>query len=242
MRDIIFQPAYLEALQLQQPPLSAKSFIPEWFRKTPLFVGENSSSTNSTFEAMRHKDKQATYKLCIPFIDAMTSGYIITLPASIYVYQEKNEFTGEYHPILKWEVTWQLADKQENSVATNMPLPYKHSQAVFRWYTNWTIQTPVGYSSFFSHPANRYDLPFTTISGIVDTDKHPNPLLFPFFIREGFEGEIPQGTPIAQILPFKREKWQSKINKELNPNKVNAIKQTIFRTYKKLYWSKKFYD
>ena len=29
----------------------------------------------------------------------------------------------------------------------------------------------------------------------------------PFFIKSGFEGVIPAGTPIAQLIPIKREKW-----------------------------------
>jgi hypothetical protein len=33
----------------------------------------------------------------------------------------------------------------------------------------------------------------------------------PFFLREGFTGVIPAGTPFVQILPFKRENWTSEV-------------------------------
>jgi hypothetical protein len=33
----------------------------------------------------------------------------------------------------------------------------------------------------------------------------------PFFLIKGFTGVIPAGTPYAQLIPFKRENWESTV-------------------------------
>ncbi|HZL31017.1 MAG TPA: hypothetical protein VFC54_08145, partial [Pseudolabrys sp.] len=77
----------------------------------------------------------------------------------------------------------------------------------------WTIETPPGYSLLFTHPLNRTDLPFTTITGLVDTDKYSESLIaFPARWHDtNFNGVLPKGTPVAQCIPVKREKWVSRI-------------------------------
>jgi hypothetical protein len=115
---------------------------------------------------------------------------------------------------------------------------------MFRWILDWKIKTPKGYSSMIMHPLHRFDLPFTTLPGIIDTDNHPSALLLPFFIQDGFEGIIKEGTPIAQLFPFRRESWESE-KKEINPNisfiNRNSNNLKVFRSYKTKFWSKKEY-
>jgi hypothetical protein len=96
----------------------------------------------------------------------------------------------------------------------------------------------------FSNPINRFDLPFQTITGIVDCDKYPGQVHFPFFLKEGFTGIIPAGTPVTQIIPIKRERWQReqlKSDKDFSPIFFEKFFSTIKRSYKKNYWSRKEY-
>jgi len=58
---------------------------------------------------------------------------------------------------------------------------------------------------------NRFDLPFLNTTGVVDSDKVHLLGTFPFFIVDGWEGTIPAGTPYLQVLPFKREDWNHKV-------------------------------
>ena len=53
-------------------------------------------------------------------------------------------------------------------------------------------------------PINRFDLPFLSISGFIDCN-YGFSLAgnMPFFIKKGFEGVIPAGTPYMQIIPIK---------------------------------------
>src|SRR5262245_2197742 len=59
------------------------------------------------------------------------------------------------------------------------------------------------------HPVNRFDLPFTTLAGLVDSDRyHDNWIHFPARWHDlNFRGVLPKGTPVAQCVPVKRESW-----------------------------------
>jgi hypothetical protein len=98
----------------------------------------------------------------------------------------------------------------------------------------------------FTHPINRPDLPFYTMTGIVDTDTFPVPVNFPFFIREDFDGIIPEGTPIAQVIPFKREDWKADVDVENQSNPpvsfLNNIFSPPFNFYKRNFWKRKKYQ
>ena len=70
----------------------------------------------------------------------------------------------------------------------------------------WRIKVPAGYSVLFTHPLSRPDLPFTCFSGMVDCDRFDTTINFPFTLT-GTPGEhhLPAGTPIAQLVPLRRD-------------------------------------
>jgi hypothetical protein len=98
----------------------------------------------------------------------------------------------------------------------------------------------------FTHPINRYDLPFITLSGIVDggfvMNQNGN---IPFYVKTDFEGVIPMGTPIAQLIPFRQENWSSKTTQgltKIGQENVKRAGSVISGWYKKTFWTKKKYD
>jgi hypothetical protein len=98
-------------------------------------------------------------------------------------------------------------------------------------------------------PFNRYDLPFMTISGVIDNDKVNLPGLMPFFVQKGWTGVIPAGTPYAQLLPFLREDWKSEIiipteTEILHSNIENSKKYRIpdGGVYRKEVWTRRSYE
>jgi hypothetical protein len=84
---------------------------------------------------------------------------------------------------------------------------------VIKFHNLWTIEAPEGYSLLFTHPVNRFDLPFTTLTGIVDCDAYHDAWInFPaHWLDAAFEGVLPRGTPVAQCLPVKRETWSARV-------------------------------
>ncbi len=55
------------------PPESAKAFLPDWFRKLPA-IDKQAVTTSDTGLTVKH---------CMPFLDAMTTGWIIPLAATV---------------------------------------------------------------------------------------------------------------------------------------------------------------
>jgi hypothetical protein len=240
-KKIIFEEAQLQAKYMLEPPKPAINYVPKWYRDQKIY----SNGESDILKAFKNKNSgMGTYKACTPLVDSLTSGYMVVSSADILVRNAIEDEQG-YIPRIDWTVSWAPLDIQQQEVLGNYPIPYGYSKDSFRWSHDWKVETPPGYSLMISHPAHRHDLPFFTLSGIVDTDKHPSRLLFPFFVREGFEGLIPEGTPIAQIIPFKRDNWKSE-RKDYNPDtpfifgNINTMK--ILRNYKTKYWSKKKYE
>jgi hypothetical protein len=188
---------------------------------------------------IQNRETNATVKSCVPFLEALTSGYVINLTADILVTQENGT------PRLDWTAKEDLVLTHAKEQLKNFPIPDGYSEFPFKWLNFYGLQTPKNYSMLFTHPLNQNDLPFLTLSGVVDTDGYTNPTNFPFLIKNNFEGIIPKGTPIVQFLPIKREKWKINI-KEYNEkrNEEGAIKlqSKVFRSYKTQWWNRKVYE
>lgn len=241
-KKILFVPdnEFIDSVGMPKP---SSSLIPEWFKKT----APHSYKNNGYHDYVKlNKDMlknggswNSTFKHCLPFVDALTSGYTITTPSDLLVI--KNE---DGSPYIKWFTSNEIIDNQDISViGKNFKIPSEYHQIVFRWTNEWKIVVPNNYSVLFTHPMNRLDLPFFTLSGVVDCDLHPNSVFVPFFLRKDFEGVIPAGTPIIQVLPFKRESWFSKKGAINAMSKISSdlVKRYVMHNYRRLYWSKKSY-
>ena len=217
-----------------QQPQPATKFIPEWYKNTKSYIN-NEKKPDGTGNI------DATIKRCIPVLDAITAGYIITLPADIYVSLKDNGLGGKSQ-FFEWP-SFKLIDFHPIEQAPEHPMVKPYAYPKFN--NPWSIKTPKGYSTLFVQPFHR-ESNFTILSGIVDTDTYTAPVNFPFVINDpNFEGLIKEGTPIAQVIPFKRDKWIMK-----NGNNDNFIEQENVRTklsrrffdrYKTLFWDKKEY-
>ena len=200
-------------------PIPASKVVPEWYRKMP-----------------GSRDKIETVKKCIPFLDALTAGYVITLDADVYWNEDQGKFFSE-SPI-KMESDHSMVQTQDVEIDDRF-----HTQP-HKWVNHWEIKTPKGYSCLFIHPLDRMDLPFYSFTGIVDTDKHPLVINFPFVMKKGFSGLIPKGTPLIQVIPFKRDNWKSEISDD-KPYDREEIEYKVqnppFNWYKRNWWTKKFY-
>ena len=212
-------PPELEAILPR--PIPAVLGLPEWFKAMP----------QKTFNPSLGEDSQ-TVKRCPPFIDAMTYGFLIPLAADLKV--ADGEFTWDW--ALPGSGTAAYAhspvDFHDPSQVAGSPL-FEDDRYVIKFNNFWTIQTPPGYALLFTHPVNRTDLPFTTISGLVDCDTFSDSLLnFPARWHDAnFNGVLPKGTPVAQCLPVKREIWTATFG-AMSPEaaeRLNATRSAMAR-------------
>lgn len=209
----------------------AKNHIPEWYKKITKW------KNNEMFEF--GKGLNPTVKQCMPFLDSFTTGYMIVLPNDLYI---KN-INGE--PFINWKAA-DFPPNVRKEIADLNLVPLGHYPKEFTWQTGVANTIPLGYSLLLTHPINRYDLPFTTLSGVVDGGLVMNSTgNIPFYIKDGFEGVISQGTPIAQLIPFRQENWSSEITKgllKIAKNHEDSTSFVISGWYKKTFWKRKKYD
>ena len=192
--------------------------------------------------------QQFTATQCTPFTDSFTVGYIQELYCDVRItHKGKNLTTGADIVAYEWAGEHRPIDtRMERIGAPNLfPKFPGYYNAEFHWFTQWEPQTPPGYSTMYHHPSNRFDLPFHTLTGIIDTDKWQVGGPLPFVIKEGFEGVIPAGTPIYQMTFVKRDKWESseaKFDAKKTGRMIYKAKRHLKGGYKREFWERKRYD
>jgi hypothetical protein len=214
-----------------EKPKPASKMIPEWLKKTKSYMVGNRPFVSEDGHT------NSTIKKCIPIFDSLTSGYIITTPSDILVSVKDGEqfYTWAKHMSIDFHSTQQVGD-----------YPLKTDFSAYPKFVNpWSIKTPKGYSCLFIQPPHR-DLPFTIFTGIVDTDQYLAPVNFPFIMKDPtFEGLIPKGTPMVQVIPFKRDTWSMKYGEEKELREIekhnNTLMSKLYDRYKSMFWEKKEY-
>jgi hypothetical protein len=216
--------------------------IPDWYRKGDRFAirEDNGEYWKNPMDG----GKIPTWKACPAIFDIMGTGYVYRTPCDIEVYEEGDQ--------IKVKV---LNEQNRDFIQNRPPMaqfksPTGYYENHFAWWSDWAVEVPEGYSVLYTQPFNRFELPFLTTSGIIDNDKVNLPGTMPFFIIKGFTGLIPAGTPYAQMLPFKREDWDSVVDTKLSlsdmmsKNQINSKKYRVpdGGVYQKEVWSRRTYN
>lgn len=227
---IKFTPASKDVELLINPPMPAKQSIPEWFKKIPAFNPKKPSFQNNQIET--------NLKMCMPFFDATTGGYIQKTWADIFI--DIRDESVIYFNAISPDVMNHRTKKSIEVGDSYYPIEYI-------WQRQWSAKLPKGYSLLITHPHNRLDLPFTTLSGLVDSDAFYHTAVgnIPFYIKKGFQGLIPAGTPMYQMIPVKRDNWTSVIEPfdEIQSIKLNhQVRNRYYGAYRDMFWQKKTYN
>lgn len=229
-KEIIFSKV-LESVSDHYFPKPSSEVLPEWYKKTDSYMGVKKDlgydlTTN------------ATIKKCVPVFDALTAGYIIPTYCDLWIKKTDN---GQlvYLPSGDTSIHFHPIEQAPYHPSMNYH-PYP------KWLNPWGIKTPPGYSSLFLQPVHGGNNFFTILEGFVDTDTYNAPVNFPFVLNDtNFEGLIPAGTPMAQVIPVKRDEWLIKQGSEKDIQNAlnNRIKLTsiFYNRYKTLFWNKKTY-
>jgi len=178
-------------------PLPAVQGLPDWFKSMP----------QKTINPLS-QDQQFTVKKCPPFIDAMTYGFLLPLVADLHV--DKGEFRWDRDVPGGAITNYPRSPLQFHDSSQVVGTPFYEDDRFIIKFTNfWTIELPPGFSLLVTHPVNRRDLPFTTLTGLVDADSyHDNFIHFPAHWEDpDFTGTLPKGTPVAQCIPVQRTIW-----------------------------------
>lgn len=215
-----------------EKPKPASNFLPKWWKDLP-------DNTGSGFTII-DGSPNVTVKRCIPTLDMLTAGYIVSLPCDIEVFIDNN---GRHY--VKWLITTQLFETWSDKQVSNFELEDNYdTKPVFKNLHGWTIKTPPGWSCYITHPLAYKNLPFRSISGIIDTDLLPSEINTPFTFKKNWVGIIEKGTPMFQVIPFERNSWKAKysfMTKQEHLNKVNLIFTKLKGSYAKNFREKRSY-
>ncbi|MCW3783308.1 hypothetical protein [Defluviimonas salinarum] len=172
-------------------PVPAARALPHWLRTMPAEVAAPTLS-GMTVRTLKH---------CLPFIDALSLGLMIPLATDLTV--EGGEIAWDWDPpvIADAPLTRAPVGLHVPEQATGAPLPVD-GQLMVKFINFWALEAPEGWDLLFTHPLNRADLPFRTLSGLVSADRFRLGYVhFPaLWTDPGFEGVLPAGTPVAQVI------------------------------------------
>jgi hypothetical protein len=189
-------------------PSRAKSAIPDWFKKLPPADKAAQSPTNNGL----------TVKRCLPFLDAMTTGWLIPLAATVRLEVSDNGRTVN----AGWDFDREMISYHPHFQVAGHPMG---ERPACKFHNFWTISTPKNWSVLITPPLNRPHPVFEILSGVVDTDAYRSPIHFPFFATAA-DGlyEIEKGTPIAQVIPFRRLPVTADIRAETQPETADGAR------------------
>jgi len=176
-----------EMLSAFPQPMPANRAVPKWLRAMPT---ENGPAT-------------PTVKRCPPFLEAMTAGYIIPLPADVHLIHTGSALQAKMVDFNISLVDMHMQDQFPGAPFGNAPL--------VKFRCPWIIKTPPGYSTLIVPPLNRFGSAIMPLSGVVETDTYYRAIAFPSIclLQPRTEVVLKRGTPLVQVIPFRREEWGS---------------------------------
>lgn len=227
-------------------PKPIKLNVPEWYKKLDYGL------------------EKKQIKGCIPFLDSLTTGYVLSLPQDIIIeHNIKHPDTGKPDSFYRNAFEELGNFLRHNNINVNTgpeihtieqlggkegkcPFIKKNKELpIYKILNPWIIKTPPGYSCLFVPILNNGDDRFTPVAGIVDTDTYENYINFPIIINGDkyptLMTTFKAGTPYVQVIPFKRDNWKMEIHnleKDERWNRLGIVRKFL-HNYKTRYWNKK---
>jgi hypothetical protein len=232
IKFIAIEPKWLE---LQPAPKPASFYKPQWYKDAPLY------SPGNKFQ-FTEENKNMTFKKCLPFIDGINAGYILETRKDIFVQTNSTDDSNLFD--LRWNSD-ELVVGIHHSNTKLMEQPEGYHSQVVTYIWNYIIKTPKGYSTLLCEPLGYPNGVLKAIPAVVDTDAKALNFHLSLHLKKGFTGVIPKGTPLVQMIPFKRDNWKHEVSTlELGKHEMlqeTTFNATIFNNYRNLSWSKKDY-
>lgn len=221
-KNINFRARSKTEFEIQTKPYPAVKQLPKWFTNAEPYSNLPGYPQDGKLH-FRNTAANVTYKKCTPLLDGMSAGYIIPLWTDVMVEQNNG------YPDIFWKTSHDVFMLHGDS-SREIPAPAGYDQVVYKYLNCWIPQTPKGYSSLIISPLGYNDLPFHAVPAIVDTDKSTLELVFPMWVKTDFEGIVEKGRPMIQIIPFKRDDWNSTFDYYEDGEYKNIIEEKNFNS------------
>ena len=190
-------------------PVPASKMQPDWWKKSKVHMVDNGQVTISL-------------RACPAMHDWLSTGYYIATNRDIHcVYREDDTAYGSWF-------TYAPPDDENFEIAYSSPTHMKHQLMqdnfaflradgsyerpydAFKFKVPWAVITPPGYSCLYLDPFLHQNKYFRTWQGTMDTDMFntltdsTQVIMYPMHNKSFV---IPKGTPVLQVVPYRREQW-----------------------------------
>jgi len=199
--------AYNDNTLKDSKPVLASKVQPEWWKKMKI-------------NEIVRGDKQQTIRACPAMQDWLTMGYYLISEQDILI-----QIGSDTHDeSAKRSAAWSHVDPKIGSSSHpdtqfgNAFEPEKGDgipvKDAFKFRNPWNIKTPEGYSTLYLDPFLHQNNFFSVWPGIIDTDKfnlNMDNAQIIFYPKVSHSFIIKKGTPLVQVIPFRREEWSSSL-------------------------------
>jgi hypothetical protein len=233
-----FLQSYPHLVDAFPTPEPATKNVPEWYRKQPNIAGEDPNTP-------QNGSLRLTVKKCQAFFDAMAAGYTLKVPVDIFIDTTDGKFDIQL-PGEMQRFRAELIAHHSTEQISQMPFDKGiYCDTVLRIHPTWMVSTSKGYSTLFMNPMHQAPTPLSTVEAIIDTDKFWSDGHLSFLVHRNFKGIIKQGTPLVQVIPFKRDEYEMELVKDFDPEKTNLqrriVRSTFQNGYRMKFWQKKVF-
>lgn len=231
---------------IKKPSPSIYSVPKEW-KNLPKVIdhSENVLSAGNIMADILPDLTSKTRRMCPAINDSFNFGYVIYCPVDIFI-----DSTDENSLIVQeaidisppniYSMAHPIIEQKEVIDYAKSDFYHDHLLKIF---TTFSVRTDPGYSCWFTAPISHPNLAVRAIDGIVDTDVFPADHPIPFLVKKNFKSILPAGTPILQIIPFKREDFYMVDDCTFDFNEAEKrtvkIKSMFKNSYKKNFWKRK---
>ncbi len=216
------------------PPVPASKARPDWYNKLPGFLGQPLQSP-------------PTIKKCMPVYDHITAGYIVYNPVEQEIACGNRDNSDVVAFRRRFPDAWNNQEPQEGHMHEQCPIHVNENERrdYITFSVPWRIETPPGYSCLIQQPYFEFEKRFTLFPAIVDTDTIDVPWVnWPghMNIEEGKSTTIQPGTPLMQVIPFKRDAWEMEtVVDEAGKARDTSLKFFLTNAYARIFHQKKSY-
>lgn len=209
--------------------------LPSWWRKQLGYIDNNRQVESGQLKL--------TVKKCQAVFDSMTMGYYLKCPMDLYIDSTQENLTFS---LSAPELNGHVLSTHSREQLSEYPTQDHYHKDILRIHPMWIVETEKGFSSMFLNPMHADSSPITAVPGVIDTDKYPSDGYLSFNVKKGFKGIIKQGTPIIQVIPFRRDEWKSIIIDDQNSdsyisNITTSVRSVFENGYRIKFWTKKIF-
>lgn len=205
--DFVIRPGF-EGLEYidKSKPRESKYFYPEWWKKIPSKMGDG---------VIPHT---RTVKMCPSFADIYNEGFVIVAPCDIVLrYHEQSQ-------LWEWETSMSQIKIEVHGNNQFVNWVDGNVKSIFKLPLPYAVFLPKGYNLRQVPLIYNYNPDWHVAYGVYRADQVPELTIQIMYTSDKKEILIKQGTPLCQMIPYKREKFTYSFVKlkEIHMRKIKA--------------------